>query len=183
MADYFLNLDTAANPPSPSGPPLSLDPNYRPVVSHPDPTATDAGLQHLAELGLQVGLPAGLAALGGPMSVLGLRTLGPAVSAMIAGPLDSAGIGKPKGMPDNMLQGAVPNPEQAELTAAQVLAEAAGKNKLSYADWQQQNPGAESGMFDFKGAQPPRLGPKLRIFACSFWTTRSCKLLYRGELL
>jgi hypothetical protein len=61
-------------------------------------------------------------------------------------------------MPDNMLQGAVPNPEQAELTAAQVLAEAAGKNKLSYADWQEQNPGAESGMFDFKGAQPAMPG-------------------------
>jgi hypothetical protein len=49
---------------------------------------------------------------------------------------------------------APPDPEQAELSAAQVLASAAAKKQLSYADWKTANPGAEQGMFDFQNAQP-----------------------------
>ena len=152
MADFLQNLDPASLTYDPNQV-FSLNPTNQPPVSHPDPATLDAGLQRAAELGLQVGLPAGLAALGGPMS-LGLRTLGPAITQMIFG-----GQSQPRmygGLP--MLEGAIPNPEQSELTAAQVLAEAAGKNKLSYADWQEQNPGAEQGMFDFKGAQPAMPG-------------------------
>jgi hypothetical protein len=109
----------------------------------------DAALEKAANLGIQVALPLGLAALGGPEAMTIGRLALPAMQALL-GPFSHPKPG--------IMEAGIPNPEQAEVTAAQVLAEAASKNKLSYANWQAANPGAEEGMFDFKNAQPAMQG-------------------------
>ena len=150
--DFFPNLDGAANSLAPYDPnaAFSLNPLRRPLVSHPDPAATDAALQRAAELGIQVGLPLGQAPTapnsGSPgwPHVPGATSAGPGDYG--SDPGAECQLGRPRSLPDGLLMGvAAPDPEQGEVSAAQVQAQAAGKGRLPYAKWQAQNPGARRG--------------------------------------
>jgi hypothetical protein len=157
MADFFQNLDPASQPPT-TPYVLGFDRNsYQHPVSHINPDDMDDALQKAANTSLSVALPLGLAAIGGPEAMT-LKTLIPAAMASIMGRMDHPKSVTVGGKSYPVTEAAVPDPEQAGVTAAQVLSEAANKKGLPYAQWQAQNPGAENGMFDYQNAQPAMEG-------------------------